>query len=292
MNENDAARPRDKDKDKWSDRERDISSDTAARASARVPRGHGDVTEEFRLRIEGVRRLVSAPLGDDSCRVLSRVVAIAMTVVVGVACGSSSDVTSGRPSGTSSHAPSNSPSGASTAGAGTQLPAGKSVLAVDPGDVRSPRGFHPEVTLHLERAWTSTHRGADGFDLGHPDPERDAPGLAVVVLLPPTRARSATVRAIVAAAQAAGATVHTGRGAVGATPADAVDIRGGTGEIVASRAQTIALDATRGGRLKVLVVDVAGSTVVAVVLVPRARHWEHWWPQARALLATLRPAVP
>jgi hypothetical protein len=211
--------------------------------------------------------------------VLSRVVAVAVTVVLGVACGGSS------------HAPSNSPSGASTGGAATQLAAGKFVLAVDPGEVRSPRGFHPEVTMHLERAWTSTHRGADGFDLGHPDPDRDAPGVAVVLLVPPTHTRSATVTAIVAAAQAAGATVHQGRGAVGETPADAVDIRGGTGEVVASRAQTIALDATRGGHLKVLVADVAGSTVVAVVLVPRARQWAHWWPQARALLTTLRPAV-
>src|SRR5689334_10518914 len=72
--------------------------------------------------------------------------------------------------------------GPSTAQA-ERLPSGKADLAVS-GRYTSPERFAPEITLEVPQGWNSVHRGADGFDLGRPDPNRDAPLVAVVVLSP------------------------------------------------------------------------------------------------------------
>src|SRR5690349_3733836 len=64
-----------------------------------------------------------------------------------------------------------------------RLPSGKDDLAVEATSYLSPDGFTPELRLDLQFSglvgWTSVHRGADGFDLGLPDPRADAPLVAV-----------------------------------------------------------------------------------------------------------------
>src|SRR6478735_1211577 len=67
----------------------------------------------------------------------------------------------------------------------TVLPAGKSDLALPPGRYASPPGFAPALQVAVRGSgWRSTHRGPDGFDLSRPDPTRDVPLVALVVVTP------------------------------------------------------------------------------------------------------------
>jgi hypothetical protein len=161
-----------------------------------------------------------------------------------------------------------------------ELPLGKSDLALDPGVYGSPAGFSPALEITVPEGWSSVHRGSDGFDFGMPDPERDAPLLAVVLLRPAADTAAAAIEEVRAAATGR---VRTVDGMIGSIPAVGLDVRGGTGELVSSAGLGIALDAAPGQRVRVLAADVGGVPLVEVVLVPDARRWGELLPVAVAL---------
>lgn len=167
------------------------------------------------------------------------------------------------------------------------LPVGKADLPVGPGEVRSPDGFTPRVTMKLAGKWTSVHRDTDAFDLGQPDPKRDAP-LVAVVIARPDRTAAAELADIGRKARSVGAHVMSGQLPLAGTTASYLDLRNGSGQVFGSAVGTIALDAAPKQRLRAIVTELAGEPIVALVLVPDATRWSAAWPDARALLATMR----
>jgi hypothetical protein len=163
-----------------------------------------------------------------------------------------------------------------------RLPTGKSDLAVAAGTYLSPDGFTPELTLDVPAGWNSVHRDTDAFDLGKPDPNRDAPLVAIVVMRP----RSATATgALAAVADAAGSAGRPVTGRIGDLDADGFDVVGGHGQVLASAAGGIALDAAPGQRLRVLAADTDDGPVVVAVLVPDGAHFDAAWAEAEPVLA-------
>ncbi len=150
------------------------------------------------------------------------------------------------------------------------------------GEHSSPDGFTPAVRLMVPEGWTSVHRSADAFDLGLPDPEVDAPLLAVVFLTPPEGSADAALNAVKSRVDDSTTPVQT---TIGAIPATSIDLSGGEGQVVASRDGGIALDAGSGQRMRVYAADVAGAPLVVVVLVPDGRRWKAAIARAEALLA-------
>src|SRR3954452_14592165 len=99
-----------------------------------------------------------------------------LTLALGSALVSALVSCGGDPGGTST--PSKAAS-SEVAGA-DQLPVGKEDIFLEPGSYLSPEGFAPELLMKIEDSgWDTVHRGADGFDLGRPEPDRDAPSVAV-----------------------------------------------------------------------------------------------------------------
>ena len=155
--------------------------------------------------------------------------------------------------------PSNASSDPSTSAAPTsasaepvgpeRLPSGKDGMEVAAGTYLTPDGFAPELQLDIPEGWTSVHRASDAFDLGMPDPNRDAPLLAVVFMTP---SEGNAADALAAVEQRATGQVRAVRASVGPIKAKAIDVTGGRGELVASGAGGIALDAAPGQRVRVL----------------------------------------
>jgi hypothetical protein len=167
------------------------------------------------------------------------------------------------------------------------LPAGKADLTLAPGEVQSPDGFQPSLTVRLRGTWTSVHRDTDVFDLGQPDPKRDAPLVAVVV----ARGEDLTADALTPigrAARRAGAMTKRGHLSLAGSRVPYLDVRNGSGQVFASASGTIALDTAPKQRLRAISVELAGRSLVALVLVPDATRWSSAWPDVRALLATMR----
>ena len=73
---------------------------------------------------------------------------------------------------------------------------GKVDEQITAGTYRAPAGFEPGLLLEIPAGWTSVHRYPDAFDLGRPDPDRDAPLLAVVFLRPPERSADAALAGV------------------------------------------------------------------------------------------------
>lgn len=166
----------------------------------------------------------------------------------------------------------------------SSLPIGKSVIPLEPGSYLSPSGFRPALRLRVSRSWTSTHRDVDGFDLSRPDPQRDAPAVAVVFLRPPGDDADVVVAQLLANVKDVGAAVTTRRATLDGCPATVMDVRRGSGQLIAGREGGIALDAMPNARLRIMVVRAPGAVLAAVTLVPRGEAWSRWWPSARALL--------
>ena len=164
------------------------------------------------------------------------------------------------------------------------LPPGKSVMTLAAQTYAAPPGFRPQLRVAVDEGWLSTHRSSDAFDLSRPDPQRDAPAVAVVVLHPAGRDSRAVARRCVAEARRAGAQVATQEGRLSGAAATTVDVRGGDGEVIAGREGGIALDATPRGRLRITLADFAGGVLAVVVYVPRGQDWRRWWPVARGLV--------
>ncbi len=176
--------------------------------------------------------------------------------------------------------PTSSPASSEPAGP-ERLPTGKDDMEVAAGTYLTPDGFAPELLLDIPEGWTSVHRDADAFDLGMPDPDRDAPLLAVVFMTPP---EGNAADALAAVEQRATGKVRAVRASIGPIEAKAIDVTGGRGELVASAAGGIALDAAPGQRVRVLAADVDGAPLVVVVLVPDGDGWSTAWAAARELL--------
>lgn len=169
------------------------------------------------------------------------------------------------------------------------LPVGKADMTVGPGDVRSPDGFTPRLTVGLADRWTSVHRDADAFDLSQPDPKRDAPLVAVVVARPEGTGVAA-LAAIGRHARRAGARTTPGDLAIAGLSIRYLDVRNGSGQVFTSADGTIALDAAPKQRLRAIALQVADRPVVVLVLVPDATQWSSVWPRMRGLLPTIHAA--
>ena len=164
------------------------------------------------------------------------------------------------------------------------LPLGKSDLSLAPGSYRSPEGFRPGISLVVPQGWSSVHRGSDGFDLGRPDPERDAPEVAVVFLAS-TQKTAAEALARVTRRPSGWTKPRAAR--IGGLTATSADLVGGRGQVVASPSGGIALDAAPGQRMRVYAVDVAGAPLLVVVLVPDGGRWRDLLPDVEALLGSV-----
>lgn len=205
-------------------------------------------------------------------------------LVLAAVCGSV--VLSGCSSASPGAAPSaaSSPAASSSAPAAVALAVGKSMMPLSAGRYRSPEGFQPALNLTVPDGWTSTHRGSDAFDLGKPDPARDAPLVAVVFFAPPAPTASAALAALRKVAATSG-TLTTVTGDIGGVPAQGIDLDGGTGQLIASADNGIALDAAPGQRVRLLAADVAGRPLVVVILVPDGKQWDTVLAQATQLLS-------
>ena len=158
------------------------------------------------------------------------------------------------------------------------LPTGKDDLPLEATGHLSPEGFAPELALDLQYSglvgWTSVHRGADAFDLGLPNPDADAPLVAVAFLVPAESTAEEAITAVRDSATGVGAQVRDVTGPfdeLGATAG--LDIVDGQGQVVTSSDGGIALDASPGGRLQVFATDEGGSPLVIVVFAPDAKTW-------------------
>lgn len=192
------------------------------------------------------------------------------TLLVSGCSGDGSDRATSDPSSSATSA---------TAAAPSPLPVGKSDLDLEAGTYTSPEGFEPALEIEVPEGWQSVHRGADAFDFGKPDPTKDAPLVAVVVLRPPEPTAAAAIAAIRERAPSA-MPVDV---AIGAASATGLDIVGGKGQVVASADGGIALDAAPGQRMRVLALDAGGTPYVVVVLVPDGDSWPDALPAAEEL---------
>ena len=159
------------------------------------------------------------------------------------------------------------------------LSTGKSLLELEDGkEYASPDGFAPELRLTIPgQGWVSTHRGADGFDVGQPVPDVDAAMLVVAFLTAPEATSDEALQAIVGRAEDAGAEVA-------GVPSQTIHITGGDGPLVASRDAGIALDAIPDGYSTIEASDTEGGTLLKVVWVPDAANQAEADQLAAALL--------
>src|SRR3954453_16018984 len=180
--------------------------------------------------------------------------AVTATMIVAIsACGGSSSSTAPttQPPPSTQTPPSASPSM-------TELPVGKAPLTVGPGVVISPEGFGPAVSMRGAAECMSTHPPRAAFDLGQPDPDRDAPAVAVVVLRPPAQTSAEAAAGVTSAGRRAGAVVRRSSDRLAGTTTDVIDVVGGSGQIVPSVDHGIALDALPHARLRVVIATAGG----------------------------------
>ena len=164
---------------------------------------------------------------------------------------------------------------------------GKGDEQVVAGTYLAPAGFEPGLLLDVPAGWTSVHRYPDAFDLGQPDPDRDAPLLAVVFMRPSEGSADAALAAV---RRRATGQVTSVRDDLAGSAARGLDVVGGQGPLVTSADGGISLDAAPGQRARVLATEVAGEPLVVVVLVPDGRRWDDLWPRAEALLSGVTPS--
>lgn len=164
---------------------------------------------------------------------------------------------------------------------------GKDDEQVEAGTYLAPAGFEPGLLLDVPAGWTSVHRYADAFDLGQPDPDRDAPLLAVVFMRPSEPSARAALAGVRRRATGEVAAVQ---GDLAGSDAQGLDVNGGRGQLVVSADDGIALDAAPGQRARVLAAEVGGEPLLVVVLVPDGHRWNELWPRAEGLLAGVTPA--
>jgi hypothetical protein len=219
----------------------------------------------------------------------TRVLLVAALLVLG-ACSDDDGGEAREPVSGASGTPSGSAT--ATADAPERLPTGKDDLDVAASSHLSPEGFAPELQLDLQFSglvgWTSVHRGADAFDLGLPNPETDAPLVAVAFMVPAEPTAEEALATVRDTATSTGVRVRDVKGpfdGIGATTG--IDVVGGQGQVVAGRDGGIALDASPGGRLQVFATDEGGSPLLVAVFAPDA----HTWPQVKDAMQHLSGAL-
>ena len=188
--------------------------------------------------------------------------------------------------------PSTSPTTSdASAGRPSVLETGKGDLVLAPDTYRSPEGFTPALQFTVTGAgWRSTHRGPDGFDASVPDPTKDAPLVAVVVVTPPEVDASSALGEVLHNARTAGSTINRLSIHLAGVTASALDVLDGDGPLVRSAEQGISLDAGIGQRCRVAALEIRGHPVVVTVYVPDHRRWEAALEAAMPILSSLRPS--
>jgi hypothetical protein len=221
---------------------------------------------------------------------LRRSVRVSLMLAVGLtlaACSSSSTSSPASSPGPSSTTVATHPEPDRT----TVLTTGKSDLELPPGTYRSPAGFGPPLQITVTGSgWRSTHRGSDGFDLSRPDPTKDAPLVALVIVTPPESDAAAAFAALRVLASSAGATTKRSTMTVAGSDASVLDVSDGQGQLVTSARHGIALDAGAGPRMRVVAMEVDGDPVVAAIFVPDETRWEDGLEAALPLLSSISSA--
>jgi hypothetical protein len=215
---------------------------------------------------------------------------ISLVLAVGLALTACSESSTSSPTASPGHSPTKlAPS--ATPDRTIVLTSGKSDLELPPGTYLSPDGFEPRLQITVTGSgWRSTHRGPDGFDLSQPDPTKDAPLVALVIVTPPETVAAAAFSALQALASSAGATTRLSTMTIAGADASVVDVYGGQGPLVTSARNGIALDAGAGQRLRVVATEIAGALVVATVLVPDRTRWHDGLEAALPLLSSIGPS--
>jgi len=176
-------------------------------------------------------------------------------------------------------------------GTNTVLRIGKSDLALPPGRYASPPGFIPPLQVTVSGSgWRSTHRGPDGFDLSRPDPTKDAPLVALVIIRPVESDTTAALAALQGRAADAGSATRLSTMTVGGETATVVTVHGSQGELVRSALDGIALDAGGDQRLRVVVTEFDGHPMEIAVYVPDRERWAAGLEAALPLLTSLVPS--
>jgi hypothetical protein len=174
--------------------------------------------------------------------------------------------------------------------ASAALSSGKSLLELEEGrDYRSPAGFEPQLRWEIPGpGWVSTHRGADGFDIGQPVSGVDAALVVVAFLTPVEDTAREALHAVEKRARAAGATnlQHPGAGEGKLT----LHLEGGQGPLVASRDGGIALDAVPAGYVDIEALEYDdGPPVLVVTWVPDVANLGTANDLANDLVQRVRP---
>jgi hypothetical protein len=215
-------------------------------------------------------------------------VSAALLVAVGLSLAAGAGCSSSREPGASSQTPPTSDAGPDQE---SVLETGKGDLVLEPNTYRSPEGFSPAVRFTVAvTGWRSTHRGPDGFDVSLPDPTRDAPLVAVVLVIPPETDAPSAFRAVLHNARTAGSTVRRLSMDLAGSEAGVVDVFDGAGPLVSSAQHGISLDAGAGQRSRVAVLEMEGRPVVLTIYVPNGTRWHDALESAMPILTSLRPA--
>jgi hypothetical protein len=164
------------------------------------------------------------------------------------------------------------------------LPLGKSDLALHAGRWRSPDGFAPALSVELGDGWQSIHRYADFFDVGHAEPGKDAPRLAVAFSIAEGTDADAVTDDILESA--AIPRLQTFSTTLAGYPATQFYVAGVDRTLYHSG--NFGLTSDRAGMVGVYVVQARPRTVLVVaVIVPDRLHWQGEYYQGEDMLRSL-----
>jgi hypothetical protein len=165
------------------------------------------------------------------------------------------------------------------------LPLGKSDLALAAGRWRSPDGFAPALSFALDDGWQSIHRYADFFDVGHAEPGKDAPRLAVAFSIAEEVDANAVLDGIVDAASIP--RLETFSTTLAGHPATELYVSGVDRTLYHSG--NFGLESDRAGMVGVYVVQAAPRTVLVVaIVVPDVQRWKGELYVGEDMLRSLR----
>jgi hypothetical protein len=165
------------------------------------------------------------------------------------------------------------------------LPLGKSDVALAAGHWRSPDGFAPALSFELADGWQSSHRYADFFDVGHAEPGKDAPRMAVAFSIAEETDAHAVLDGIVDAASIPRLETFSTR--LAGRPATQFYVRHLDRTLYHSG--NFGLESDRAGIVGIYVVQAAPRTVLVVaVIVPDAARWEGELYAGEDMLRSLR----
>jgi hypothetical protein len=243
----------------------------------RADRLRAHASTPFRHRTVARAALPAATTYGSVALMRFRLVAFGTALAAAAACGPHASDGSGTAGGTPPAA-TRSPRDVG----GTPLPLGKADVPLRAGRWRSPETFAPPVSVAVTgTGWHSTHRFADMFDVGRPEPAADVPRLDVAFSLAAGPRAADVVRDVRTRMGAAATAPVADR--IGALPATRFDVVGGTGEAYRSASGGFGMYGEPGQRLRFWVADADGLVLVAVAVVPDERkHWAAELPRGGA----------